>query len=112
MIQRQFPVTVTPLVVASVDTNPIPVVTAQAGLIVKVWGFILTGGTGFTVKDGTTALSGVIATAQPIVAPHQLHAELPGRHVALFESTIGGTVNIVPAAAGLNGVVWWSQDAG
>lgn len=97
-----------PLIVASSDTNDIPVCPAVAGKVVRIWGFRLSGGTSAVFKSNQTAKSGVMPMpyGEELVQPRAVF----GKVVPYFASEAGETINIKPTASGLAGTVWYSQD--
>lgn len=97
-------------VVASSGTGAITLVAASAGLQVRIWGWILGGGTSVTVADSVAGnLSGAIPTTTLInETPEQPYAD-GSLLFPIFESAVGNTLTLTPGASGLNGIVWWTQ---
>ena len=96
--------------VASAGTTPITLVAGSGTLVVRLWGWILGGGTSITVADSVAGnLTGAIPTSSVLSqSPDQPYAD-GVLMFPLFESGPGNTLTITPAAGGLNGIVWWSQ---
>ena len=96
--------------VASAGTTPITLVAGSGTLVVRLWGWILGGGTSVTVADSVAGnLTGAIPTTTLInETPEQPFAD--GTLLfPIFESGPGATLTLTPGASGLNGIVWWSQ---
>lgn len=106
-----IPKTYQTVLINSSDTNAVPIASAVAGQVVRLWGLVITGGTTVTFKQDSTSLTGALAVtglAMPFVsAPRTIaDCEIP----PYFQSVAGGTINIVPSASGMVGVAWYTQD--
>lgn len=95
-------------VIASTDTNPIQVVAASSGKIVKLWGLVVAGGTSVLISSNSTALTGVITTTGLMMPPPRGN---PGDAAyPWLESAVGETIKITPGASGLNGIAYYTQE--
>lgn len=106
--QISMPPTLQTLLISSSDTNPIPLVTAVSGQVVRLWGLLVTGGTTVTLKSNTTALTGALAVTGLFMPPPQVTNPMFDAGYPYVQSASGETINIVPGASGLAGIAYYT----